>query len=69
LVAGSNPAPRKRVAQYVEQWKNRLSEPLSRVSFKQNINGECRWNYITTNDQVAGSNPARITFNDPVAQW
>ena len=31
--------------------------------------GECRWNYIADNDQVAGSNPARATFDGPVAQW
>jgi hypothetical protein len=26
---------------------------------------ECRWNYITLNDQVAGSNPAGSTTMDP----
>lgn len=42
------------VAQMVEQCPFNIVAAIYKKVF-----GECRWNYITSNEEVAGSNPAR----------
>ena len=57
---------------------HRYSEPAShhscrhgqsgkRKRYEKNACDECRWNYITFTDQVAGSNPVRSIIWGPVA--
>lgn len=63
--AGSIPAPAD------AGWSNGGSVdvfPPLVAGFQSILSGECRWNYIITTDQVAGSTPARATIDGPVAQ-